>query len=170
MIDPIYVTILRKLYARLHGTAINWVVTGSLSFAMQGIAVEPHDIDLQTDEAGAYAIEHLFSEFVIRKVTFSSTEKIRSHFGALHIDGVKVEIMGDIQKRLEDGTWEHPVELGRYKQCVEFEGMQVPMLSLEYEYQAYLKLGRFERAQMLREHRPEELVRTFFTWRDELRL
>jgi len=65
------------------------------------------------------------------------------------IDGIKVEIMGDIAKRLEDGTWEEPVDLERYKQFVGVEGMQVPVLSLEYEYQAYLKLGRIEKAQML---------------------
>jgi len=28
--------------------------------------------------------------------------------------------------------------------------MQVPVLSLEYEYQAYLKLGRIDKAEMLR--------------------
>jgi len=28
--------------------------------------------------------------------------------------------------------------------------MRIPVLSLEYEYQAYLKLGRIEKAEMLR--------------------
>jgi len=149
MIGPPYLAVLQKLYARLHGTNINWVITGSLSFSLQGVPVEPHDIDLQTDEAGAYAIERAFSEFVVRKVTFSSAANIRSHFGALLLDGIEVEIMGDIQKRLEDDPWEEPVNLVQHKQIVEFEGMQIPVLSLEYEYQAYRKLGRFERAQML---------------------
>lgn len=149
MINPTCLQVLQKLYARLHDTDINWVVTGSLSFALQGVPVEPHDIDLQTNEAGAYAIEQAFSECVLRKVAFSSTANIRSHFGAILLDRIKVEIMGDIQKRLEDGSWEAPVDLIQHKQIVEFEGMQIPVLSLEYEYQAYRKLGRFERAQIL---------------------
>jgi hypothetical protein len=66
------------------------------------------------------------------------------------IDGIKVEIMGDIQKRLEDGNWESPVDLEHHKRIIEVEGMQVGVLSLEYEYQAYLKLGRIEKAEMLR--------------------
>ena len=66
------------------------------------------------------------------------------------IEGIKVEIMGDIQKRLIDGIWENPVDLEQYKRIVEVEGMQVPVLSLEYEYQAYLKLGRIGKAEMLR--------------------
>jgi len=149
-IDPTYLNVLHQIYTRLKDSNINWVVTGSLGFALQKVPVTPHDIDLQTDEAGAYEIERLFSEHVIRKVTFSCVENIRSHFGALVIDGITVEIMGDISKRLEDGTWEEPVDLERYKQFVEIKGMQVPVLSLEYESQAYLKLGRIEKAQMLR--------------------
>ncbi|GFP31381.1 nucleotidyltransferase domain-containing protein, partial [Candidatus Hakubella thermalkaliphila] len=141
---------LRKIYTRLNNSNVNWVVTGSLGFALQGVPVEPNDIDIQTDEAGAYEIERLFSKFVIRKVTFSSAERICSHFGVLMINGIKVEIMGDIQKRLGGEVWDSPVDLERHKRIVEVEEMQVSVLSLEYEYQAYLKLGRIDKAEMLR--------------------
>ncbi|GFP35680.1 hypothetical protein HKBW3S43_01469, partial [Candidatus Hakubella thermalkaliphila] len=71
-------------------------------------------------------------------------------FGVLMINGIKVEIMGDIQKRLGGEAWDSPVDLGRHKRIVEVEEMQVSVLSLEYEYQAYLKLGRIDKAEMLR--------------------
>ncbi len=109
-IDPAYLNILRQIYTRLKDSNINWVVTGSFGFALQNVPVTPQDIDLQTNEAGAYEIECLLSKYVTRNVAFSTAENIRSHFGALTIDGIKVEIMG---------------------------------------YQAYLKLGRIEKAQML---------------------
>lgn len=125
------------------------VVTGSFGFALQGVPIEPNDIDIK-DKKGDYEIESLFCEFVIKPVRFSSAEKIRSYFGTLMIDGIEIEIMGDIQKRLADGVWEEPVDLKQYKRIVEIEGVQVPVLSLEYEYQAYLKLGRIEKAKMLR--------------------
>jgi len=150
MIRPTYLSALRKIYVRLNDGGVNWAITGSLGFALQGVPVEVHDIDIQTDEAGAYEIERRFSEFIIRKVAFSSADKIRSHFGGLMIDGVKVEIMGDIQKRLADGTWEARVDLKCHQRMVSVEGMGVPVLSLAYEYQAYLKLGRIDRAEMLR--------------------
>ena len=150
MIDPVYLSVLRQIHARLSNTDVNWVVTGSLGFALQGVPVQPNDIDLQTDKAGAYAIESLFSDVVIRKVKFSATEQIKSHFGALQIDGIEVEIMGDIQKRGADGVWEEIVNPAHYRQMVEIAGMFVPVLSLEYEYQAYLKFGRVEQANMLR--------------------
>ena len=150
MIDPIYFNVLRQIHARLSNTDVNWAVTGSLGFALWGVPVQPNDIDIQTDKSGAYEIESLFADMVIRQVKFSSTERIRSHFGALQIDGVEVEIMGDIQKRGADGVWEDIVNPAHYRQMVEIEGLLVPVLSLEYEYQAYLKLGRTEKAKMLR--------------------
>ncbi|CAI8046455.1 hypothetical protein GBAR_LOCUS25697 [Geodia barretti] len=150
MIDPVYLNVLRQIHARLSNTDVNWVVTGSLGFVLQGVPVRPNDIDIQTDKAGAYAIESLFSDVVIRKVKFSATEWIRSHFGALQIDGIEVEIMGDIQKIGADGVWEEIVDPAHYRQMVEIAGLLVPVLSLEYEYQAYLKFGRIEQAKMLR--------------------
>ena len=150
MIDPVYLNVLRQIHAQLSNTDVNWVVTGSLGFALQGVPVQPNDIDIQTDKAGAYAIESLFSDVVTRRVKFSATERIQSHFGALQIDGIQVEIMGDIQKRGADGVWEEIVDPARYRLMVEIDGMLVPVLSLEYEYQAYLKFGRIERAKMLR--------------------
>jgi hypothetical protein len=150
-ISPAYFNVLGKIHKRLNKANVNWVVTGSLSFALQGVPVKPNDIDVQTDETGAYEIERRFSEFVTKRVTFSSTKRIRSHFGELRIDGVKVEIMGGVQKRLENGSWEAPVKLKRHKLVIEVEEMQIPVLSLEYEYQAYLMLGRTKKANMLRQ-------------------
>ncbi|WP_456398001.1 nucleotidyltransferase domain-containing protein [Palaeococcus sp. (in: euryarchaeotes)] len=149
MIPQTHLKVLYKLYERLKDSNVNWVVTGSLGFALQGVSVEPHDIDIQTDKEGAYEIEHFFSEFVVESVRFKESEKIRSHFGALMIEGVKVEIMGDIQKKVND-EWEPPVDITKYKRFVQIEGMKIPVLSLEYEYQAYLKLGRIEKAKILK--------------------
>lgn len=149
MIPQTHLKVLRKLYERLKDSSVNWVVTGSLGFALQGVPVEPHDIDVQTDREGAYEIERLFSEFVVEPVRFKESERIRSHFGTLVIDGIRVEIMGDIQKKVED-EWEQPVDISRYKRFVQIEGMQIPVLDLEYEYQAYLKLGRVKKAEMLK--------------------
>jgi hypothetical protein len=151
MIHPTYMAVLRQLSIELKESRVNWVVTGSLSFALQGLPFEPHDIDIQTDKQGAYEIERRFSSQVSRKLTFSSTERMRSHFGALLIDGIVVEIMGDIEKWLENGTWEIPIDLRSQGQFIHVDGMIIPRLSLADEAQAYLKLGRLERAELLRE-------------------
>lgn len=81
----------------------------------------------------------------------TSSEQIRSYFGALEIKGIKVEIMGDLQKRLANQKWEEPVRIESYRHWIEIDEVQIPVLSLEYEYQAYLKLGRKEKAETLKQ-------------------
>jgi hypothetical protein len=152
MIAATYLHILRKIYPLLSSCTQPWVITGSFGMALQGMDVEVHDIDLQTNQAGAYEIERLFSNDVKEPVRFSTSDAIRSHFGALEIDGVKVEIMGDLQKRLtpEPPVWEEPVKVEDHRCWVDVEEMRIPVLSLEYEYQAYLKLGRTEKAAQIK--------------------
>ncbi len=141
---------LRTLFARLDGAGLHWALTGSTSFRLQGVDVPVHDIDVQTDRAGALEIERLFPECSRRKVVFSESERIRSWYGALEIEGVEVEIMGDLQKCLENGAWEDPVDVEHWKIWVNEDGMRIPVLDLAYEYHAYLRMGRLEKAELLR--------------------
>ena len=152
MLPSLHTTTLQWLYEVLSPTEIVWALTGSTSFALQGLAVTPHDIDIQTDAPGAYVIERYLSAYVTRPVAFSSAQNIRSHFGRFAIDGLVVEVMGDIQKRQADGTWQPSVPLKRYINYIVYQEMRLPVLSLAYEYQAYLMLGRIERARMIEEY------------------
>ena len=135
---------------RLQHCDVLWVVTGSLGMALQGMNIQVHDIDIQTDQRGTYAIESKLLEYVIAPVRYIQSERIQSHLGKLEIDGISVEVMGAIQKRRNDQTWEEPVRVEDYRVWMEIEGMQIPVLSLEYEYQAYLKLGRVEKAEQIK--------------------
>ena len=148
-ISPSHRAALHIICDRLRDAELVWAITGSLGFALQGVPVSPHDIDLQTTAAGAYEIERRCAEYVTRPVSFATTERIQSHFGALSIAGLPVEIMGDIQKRLPDVSWAPPPDLPRHRHFVMFEGLCVPVLSLAYEAEAYRTLGRHETAGLL---------------------
>lgn len=149
MIEPRTLSALRVLWMRLKGCGSAWAITGSLGMALQGMDVEVHDVDLQTSRDGAYEIESLLSDFVQDPVGLSASEHIRSYFGSFEINRVCVEVMGDLQKWV-DGAWEEPVNVEKYRQWVVVGEMRVPVLSLEYECEAYRKLGRIERAEEIR--------------------
>lgn len=149
MLPPLHQKVLHTIAHRLVDQSLIWVVTGSCNFVLQGVEVAVNDIDLQTDSVGAYAIQQLFQEYVVTPVTYRESPHIRSHFGALEIDSTTVEIMGDIQKRLPDNTWDDPVNLSQHRRWVEVADMRIPVLSLEYEHYAYRLLGRTEKADML---------------------
>lgn len=142
--------VLELIAGRLGKGNVIWAVTGSLGFALQGVPAEPHDIDIQTDTQGAYEIERLLSEFVTEKVCFAQERSIRSHFGVFEIEGIRVEVMGDIQKRYSNGTWSTPPDLKKLIHYLAIDKMMVPVLSLEYECQAYRQLGRDDKADLLR--------------------
>lgn len=140
---------------RLDPTDVVWALTGSLGHALQGVPVEVHDVDLQTDERGAYGIESSLRELVTRPVELSGTGTIRSHFGELAVGGVKVEIMGAVQTRRADGRWGRAVEVEAHRTWVTVRGRPVPVLTLAHEVGAYEALGRPERAALLRRFLPD---------------
>jgi len=133
----------------IQASEITWALTGSTSFSIQGMDVDVHDIDIQTDKKGAYKIGRALSRFVVRPVSFSSTQTIRSHFGCFAMDGIDIEVMGDIQKQV-DGHWEDIVRLPPLIKYVSFENVRIPVLDLRYEYEAYRKMGRFDKADRIK--------------------
>lgn len=151
MIDPSYLKALKFLMNRLESSNIIWAITGSLSMALQGIPVKPNDIDIQTDEKGVYEIQKLLKNHIIKPVIFSGDKSIKSHFGSLSVFNITVEIMGGVQKLLSNGSWEPPVNIEPHRQFIKLEGMNIPVLSLKYEESAYRKLGRIEKADLLKE-------------------
>jgi len=150
MIETQYLNALRIIYNKLKDSSITWVITGSLGMALQDVDVEINDIDIQTTPNGAYEIEKLFSEYIVEPISYLISENIRSHLGKLQINGIEVEIMGGIQKLIENQTWEEPINLENHRRFITIDKMHIPVLSLEYECQAYLKLGRIETSEKLR--------------------
>jgi hypothetical protein len=137
---------------RLADRSVDWALTGSTSFVLQGVPLEPDDVDVQTTEQGAYVFGEVFEDCCVEPVSLSSAERIRSHFGQFEIHGVSIEVMGALQKRSPDGSWESPTSIADHREFAPFRGGTVPVLSLSYEAQAYERLGRTERAERLRAH------------------
>ncbi|MCR5102297.1 MAG: hypothetical protein K6B41_13145 [Butyrivibrio sp.] len=152
MLKDKHIKVLTKIYNLLQNSKEKtcWGLTGSTSFAIQGMDVEPHDMDIQADESTAYLLDELLADYVIQPVKFYGNKTIRSHFGKFIVDGMEVEVMGDIQKK-NNGEWEDIIPLVRLLDYVNWNGYQIPVLKLSYEAEAYRKLGRIERAAQLEE-------------------
>ncbi len=149
-IDSAHLAVLRALGERLDTLPCDWAITGSLGLALRGIDIAVRDVDVRTDRDGARAIAHAFAAAVERPVAFTESESIRSHFGSLRIEGIVVEIMGDMQQRLADGAWEDASAWRRHVTRVDVEGLAVPVLSLAYEREMYARLGRADKVDLIR--------------------
>lgn len=66
------------------------------------------------------------------------------------MDGVETEIMGDFRIRIQDGGWHGPPDFSRFKEVIQVEGMSIPVLSLEWEYESYSRLGRKDKTEMVK--------------------
>ena len=150
MLDARFLDALGEIRARLDALELNRAVTGSVGLSLQGLPVSPIDIDIQTDRAGAYAVERCLAAQSVRPVRFATAELIRSHFGAFELHGIQVEIMGDLACRLPDGGWEAPLDLARHKHYVAAADMRLPVLPLDHEYRTYLRRGKIEKAELIR--------------------
>jgi predicted nucleotidyltransferase len=122
---------------------------GSLSLALQGIDVEPHDIDLLTDRQGAYRINAMLKKYEKKRVGYSETEKLSSYFGVFEIQGVKVEVMGDYRER--QGTkWVSLSRILADPKIIEVDGVRIPVCSLEDHLVSYRRLKRPKDAEKIR--------------------
>ena len=152
-LSPAFFTALGTLCDRLDDTEITWAVTASTNLALRGIPVEPGDIDVVTDGLGAEAIERRFEDHVESEVSRSRSveHRIASDFGALDIDDVRVEIMGDVE-HLVDGEWVSAADVAANREFVAVDGRDVPVMTLEREREGYRELGRDQRAVLVDAH------------------
>lgn len=140
--------VLIKITELLLPLDIVWALTGSAAFSLQGLDMEVHDIDIQTDERGVYLIEQTLSQFTVRPVCFSAAAQIRSHFGQFMLDGVPLDLMGDVQK-FHEGHWEDSISLLPLIRYIPLGRHSVPVLDLRYECEAYRKMGRPDKARQI---------------------
>jgi hypothetical protein len=150
-IPEIHIQALKIILKELSDMDVPWCITGSLGLAVQGVDVSINDIDIQSTKRGVYEIQTRLEEFIIKSVTWKVSDKIRSYFGRCQIEGVIVELIGDIQKRGVHGTWIEPPDLTSLICTVEHGDLMLPVLDLEYEAQAYEYLGRFEKSRKIKE-------------------
>lgn len=125
-----------------------WALMGSLASVLQGMPdYTPPDIDLVATAHGAYGMEECLSEMgsTVRSVSLSSSGPYTSHFGIFDIDGVKVEVMGDLIIKCDDGSLDTQDHWSRWSQRVRvlhFRDMHIPVVPLEWQIVANALLRR----------------------------
>jgi hypothetical protein len=90
------VATLALLHDTLSPVSTNWMLIGSASLYLHGFPVHPHDIDILCDTATAIKFEALLSDHRIETKITSGKDKFRSRFSQYAINGIPIEIMGDL--------------------------------------------------------------------------
>ena len=141
MIDSGILEALRIIVKHLKSKDIRWTVMGSVSLALQGVDVNPNDVDILTDEHGAFTIGALLEEYEVKPISFSRTDLFESFYGLYYIEGTKVEVMGNLRVKLE-GIWVSLSNRLKSPIHVQMGSLNIPVSLLHDQLQFYEKLGR----------------------------
>lgn len=145
---------LQEVHRRLDDAGLRWALTGSAGHRLQGVPVEVHDLDVQTDEPGAWAADRVLAELAIARLAPRESERMGSLFGVYQLGLARVELIGAVKhRRTPDDPWHQALDLTSHDVVrVRWEHLHVPVVCLRYEVAAYQRLGREDRAQLLAEH------------------
>ena len=75
---------------------LRWVLAGSVASALNGLPVEPRDIDILTDKAEAGRIAEALADFAVEPLAWRETPQYASYLGRFRVEGVEVEVIGDL--------------------------------------------------------------------------
>jgi len=140
---PRWRAVLRRVALRLEEAGIIYTVVGGAVAALHGLPLPVNDLDIETDAPGAYRFQELFVDELTEPVSLRESTAYRSHFGRFIIDGVAVEVMGDLKRR-EDDRWV-PTS-AQTQTTINLDGVAVRVAWLEEEILSYIRRRKLERA------------------------
>ena len=148
-IPKYFISALRELYNILSSNGCFWILIGSTSLRIQGVDVKLNDIDILTNKKGSIIIDKLLLQYRIKKTEYSTTDKYRSYYGIYQIGKIKIDVMGEFQYKMKDGSWSQPNQNHKiiYK---EFEGMKLPLLTLKQELVECENMGKYDKVEKIR--------------------
>jgi aminoglycoside-2''-adenylyltransferase len=145
-----HAAVLTFLVDTIHPTETLWVLTGSAGLRLQGVDLPVYDLDLQTDAETIFLLEKKLAGYMKVPVHLWESEHILSHHGQAEINRVQVEFLGDMRHRASDGTWEPSLNIESIFMWVECRGLEIPVFPLAHEALAYEKMGRAQKAELIR--------------------
>lgn len=150
MIPGNFLPLIKKISNQCDQLGLCWAFTGSLNLALWGFELEPHDIDLETDRFGAEQFDHLHGDKAVWSLHLRESEMMRSYFARYDFEGIQVEVMGDCQYHLADGSWISQRPLEKRVRRVNWQHLNLPLLNLEDELESCMMMGRLEKAECIR--------------------
>jgi len=124
---------------------VNYAFIGSANLYIQGVGVEPRDIDILTTPKGIKEIDKLFSEARTKEIYFDESDG-RNSFRSLYvIDGKEIEVLGNV------GNIYRRLEVLDKRIYIRFNKVKLPCVPLADELNTYKQMGRTGKVEMIEE-------------------
>jgi hypothetical protein len=115
MMESNFEETLSFLALQLYAIQCDWFLIGTMSLYLQGYLVEPNDIDILCSSVAAERIANILKPYHVPFNTAVSRDKFDSLFSRYKINGINVEVMGDLKVNTHNG-W-----VSLLKHIVQFE-------------------------------------------------
>jgi hypothetical protein len=136
-----------------------WAATGSAALALQGVAVEPRDVDIVADESAATALIDHLSVFVVQDDVGWDRGDVRAARRSIAIvEGVELEILVGVESH-SNGVVHLSVPNLTQVDLVIVEGREIPVLTLQSLIPILEAMGKHDRVAMAK----DELFRRSLT-------
>lgn len=142
-VKPRWRKALGEIVVRLDKAGISYKVVGGAALALYGVRQLVKDLDFEMTVEDVYRFQELFAAETIQPVSWQEGDYYRSHFGRFNIQGLPMDVMGDLQRREADG-WKPTMT--STEASLDLDGVQVRVPWLEEETLANMRRGRLERA------------------------
>lgn len=134
---------IKLLVDRFNNKDISWALIGGTNLALQGVDVNPHDIDIITDCISFNAIVDLMQNYIDGSAGYVKSGRISSYYAKFCIDGTDVDVFSNI-KNMIDGKyldahagWQENIKYIFVSDC------EVPVMSLLFERKVYKMIGDY---------------------------
>ena len=135
--------VLLFLVEKFTQNGIEWYILGSVSEAVLGVDIKPHDIDIAINTKDFYKVKNLFREYVIEPLGDNKGNWLVRFFGKLCIDGASVDIAADDKLNFENN--QHLYEK------VSWNDYDVFITPLQNRYEVEIQRDRKDRIKAIEE-------------------
>jgi len=115
---------------------IRWLFAGSTASFLNGLDVEPRDIDILIAKNDVEKVKQILSKHyqVIKPIEYSETDLFASFFGKYRKENVLIEIIGNFKIKYEDGIFYVPFDiLQQYSVKKQLKDVEVIAVPLEWQ-------------------------------------
>ncbi|MCO5214913.1 MAG: hypothetical protein M9953_06865 [Thermomicrobiales bacterium] len=114
---------------------IDWHVIGSVSEAILGVDVMPHDIDFIVPVKDFFAVRDGFAEFVVEPFVDNKGTWLVRYFGRLYVGGMMIDVASDEKLSPANKTYH----------LVDWQGLRTSIEPLQVRYETEVARERRDR-------------------------
>lgn len=130
-----------EIFAQIcEAEGIRWAITGSISEAVQGVDVDPHDLDIVVHTEDFFKVKEIFIDHMVEPFIDNGGTWVVRYFGRICLRGMMLDIVADDNRNMEGHTY-NKVNWREYNLLVE------PLLDrfiIELHRKRYERIAAFE--------------------------